>query len=273
MVSQHAVDVASDHERRSWVVRDFLRHARPGSTHGAWRWPLVQFWDDMEALPADVASCMGSWSRLETYDVPRRVFDDRLAKEWIEANLGACHAKAFAKAPHPAMRSDFFRLCYVAECGGCYVDADDRLVDGAELPDLDPGTLRLAPLCYDKAVGGMTSAFGARAESGDLQELIFYVNNNPLIGPPQHPVVVRALDRATAALLADDGDLRDVQGTTGPGNLTAALVETIVDGGDDDLAVRLLPRWDDLCVSEWPLGYRADRRNWRLWAADGGVES
>lgn len=101
----------------------------------------------------------------------------------------------------------------------------------------------------------------------DSPNLIFYVNNNPLIAPAGHPVIRLALERSTQILLTQAGDSWDVQSTTGPGNLTASLVGHAIEferaGAARDFA--LLTDWDIVSVSRWPLGYRSDERNWRLW--------
>jgi hypothetical protein len=54
---------------------------------------------------------------------------------------------------------------------------------------------------------------------------------------------------------------------TGPGNLTASLVHHAI---ASDLVGRALdftivPGWDVISLSRWPLSYRSDQRNWRLW--------
>ena len=38
--------------------------------------------------------------------------------------MGEIFSEAYAVAPHPAVKSDIFRLCYIAEHGGYYLDAD-----------------------------------------------------------------------------------------------------------------------------------------------------
>ena len=53
------------------------------------------------------------------------LFDAEEAREFIERQLGPRHEEAYSKCYHPAMQSDYFRLCYIYVEGGCYVDADD----------------------------------------------------------------------------------------------------------------------------------------------------
>ena len=101
---------------------------------------------------------------------------------------------------------------------------------------------------------------------------IYYVNNNPLISPANHPVIRLALDRATNILLRNrKEEIHQIQSTTGPGNLTASLVRHSVackiSGTIRDFSI--LPNWNEISVSPWPLSYRDDERNWRLWNPKG----
>jgi hypothetical protein len=95
---------------------------------------------------------------------------------------------------------------------------------------------------------------------------IYYVNNNPIIAPRGHSLIRIALKRATELLLTCNGTL-DIQSTTGPGNLSDSLVmhsltsKTDADGRD----FVLLSDWTTYSISPWPLSYRDDQRNWRLW--------
>ena len=96
------------------------------------------------------------------------------------------------------------------------------------------------------------------------------MSTNPLIAPPHHSVLVNALERSTEALKVAKGTNRDVQSLTGPGNLTAALVEH-VSGLANAVSERdffLLRNWDETAVSKWPLDYRSDSRNWRNWVKE-----
>ena len=101
----------------------------------------------------------------------------------------------------------------------------------------------------------------------DSSDLIFYVNNNPLIAPPNHSVLRIALERSTQILLTHKGNIQDVQSTTGPGNLTASLVRYAIESERENEARNFgfLTDWETVSISQWPLEYRGDDRNWRLW--------
>jgi hypothetical protein len=229
---------------------------------------VVQFWDDPAALPNDVRECLDSWRPLEERGFRRLLFDDHEAGRFIAKYFGMRHIAAFEHCFHPAMRCDYFRLCYIARNGGFYIDADEYY-QGADCEYLFlDNKLKLQPLCYDTSTGAMVQTEIFTTKGNDSPDWIFYVNNNPLIAPPSHPVVCLALARSTRILLSHPDIKQDIQSTTGPGNLTASLVShpfaSEVVGSARDFA--LLPHWDAVSVSRWPLSYRSDARNWRLWS-------
>ncbi len=228
---------------------------------------LVQFWDDTSAVPGDVQACLDSWAPLEAAGFERVLFDDTSARHFIEERFGERHIRAFDRCSHPAMRADYLRLCFMLRVGGLYIDADDEH-QGADVESLiSDGLLRLQPLVYDIPSDSMVNVTRALEATGDAEQ-VFYVNNNPIIAGPGHPVVAGALERATGLLLATNATNRDIQSLTGPGNLTASLVAHAgrLEANGDAPDFELLMRWDAVAISKWPLAYRADGRNWRNWA-------
>lgn len=268
LVIRRAAQIAEDDAQRSAHVRHLL------SDSAARRPPLpavpiprviIQFWHDSADVPSDVSECLDSWGALIECGFRRVLFDDDTARVFISKFLGSTHAAAFDRCRHPAMRCDYFRLCWMLLRGGFYVDADEWYL-GANCDQLFvDGTLKVQPLCYDLSTETMVPAAVFLNEDEPSPHWIFYVNNNPLIAPPAHPVIRLALERATRLLL-DPKPPTDIQSTTGPGNLTASLVRHSVDhdaGQQADFA--FLVEWDSISVSRWPLSYRNDERNWRLW--------
>jgi len=267
--------VADDDRLRSNYVRQLLweaQHDTPPRLANAIPPTIMQFWDTASAIPTDVSECLGSWrSAAAAAGLTYTLFDDASAERCIARSLGTAFANAFSRCPHPAMRSDYFRLCYIFRYGGLYVDADD-VHSGVELRSyFNDRRLKVQPLCYDVLSDGMVPADVFRERQASTPSWIFYVNNNPLIAPPFHPIVRLALARATALL---DGDGRfDVQAITGPGNLTHCLVRHAVARESSRLGARdflLLPDWDEVATTRWPLSYRDDERNWRHWRPAGG---
>jgi hypothetical protein len=193
-----------------------------------------------------------------------QMFGDASARTYIAERYGHREVEAFERCRHPAMRSDYLRMCFVLAEGGLYVDADDVLMGDGWKDALRGGTLKAQPLCYDIKLGGMVAAADLRRADLPTAGRIFYVNNNPIAAPANHPVLRRALARATGALLGDD-PAPEIQSTTGPGNLTASLAahaaEVLEKGVQPDF--ELLLDWESVAEPCWDLAYRSDSRNWR----------
>ena len=228
---------------------------------------IVQYWHDANTIPADVHECLDSWEPLTSQGFKRVLFDDYEARMFIAERFGRHYVTAFDQCHHPAMRCDYFRLCYMVTNGGFYVDADEFYQGGDCESLFQDNRLKVQPLCYDTSSATMVPADIFTKWQNDSPHWIYYVNNNPIVVPPAHPIVRLALARSTRILLSHEGSHSDIQSTTGPGNFTACLVKHAI---ASDLAGRardfsILANWDTLSISRWPLSYRNDARNWRLW--------
>jgi hypothetical protein len=230
---------------------------------------LIRYWHDPSDVPEDVRACLNSWDRLGEEGFQFRMFDDVSADLYIANEYGAREREAFARCRHPAMRSDYLRMCFVLAEGGLYVDADDVLLGEGWRYIFRDGRLKVQPLCYDIPSSRMVSA--AEICRPDLLRdgRIFYVNNDPIAAPSDHPVLRRALARATERLLGG-AKFPEIQSTTGPGNFTAALAaharELRMGGLPFDF--ELLANWEAIAETRWELAYRGDARNWRNMDTD-----
>jgi len=227
---------------------------------------IVQFWHDHHHLPHDVKECIASWSRWKKDGYMHRLFDVRTAKAFISSSLGTRHEQAFERCYHPAMQADYFRLCYLLVEGGFYIDADDVCVTDEIDWLFEDGRLKIQPLCYDIASGGMVEPSVFLCDGAHEASWIFYFNNNPLVVSQGHPIISRALSMATDLLENISEDLLpEIQSTTGPGNLSKSIFEFgIMPGNYIESELIVLHECDSLAVSRWPLSYRNDSRNWRL---------
>jgi hypothetical protein len=258
------------HQRRSEFVRSLIqrkpnRHKIDARyEHPAPR-AIVQFWHDLQRLPDDVGRCISSWAPLEGQGYTHKLFDALEAKRFITVSLGERHASSFDRCYHPAMQADYFRLCYLWIEGGFYVDADDTWT-GMDICWLfEDCRLKLQPLCYDVPSAAMIDSRLFLHDRSFNPDRIFYFNNNPLVTGAGHPVVGRALDRATTLLQCSSiSELPEIQSTTGPGNLTRCIFELGTTSPSAMRSLRILHDWDSIAVSQWPLSYRNDSRNWRL---------
>ena len=281
---------AEDQSFRSQFVQ-WLLHCAPAEQTPAFRAPpiptgliprvpiakvsipkvLVQYWHDLAVLPADVAQCLKSWHRLKEDGFAIQLFDDACARKFIAQFYEPRHVMAFDRCYHPAMRCDYFRLCYVLHCGGFYVDADELYLGTGWEALYRDNQLKVQPLCYDNSTRQMVPLEEFLGDASFPSSRIFYVNNNPIIAPPGHPLIYQALRRATELLLQAT-ERPEIQSTTGPGNFTSCLVRHAMQlhksGSAWDFTI--LRNWTSLSFCRWPLSYRNDRRNWRLANASGG---
>jgi mannosyltransferase OCH1-like enzyme len=226
---------------------------------------IVHFWHNLDQIPSDVRKCIETWDRTKEQGFERELFDKRRARDYIRCRLGLRYKKAYDMCYHPAMQSDYFRLCYILLEGGCYIDADD-MYDGSQIQHLfSDRRLKIQPLCYDKAMHMMIPPAIFTKPGANNINWIFYFNNNPLIAGKGHPLIRRALAQATRNLEKDiDNDLPEIQSTTGPGNLTKTIIDVVNKRKEICDSLLVLRDWENIARNKWNLSYRNDARNWRL---------
>lgn len=258
------------HRDRSNFVRELVQRPNEPARTPAGHLPppprrIVQFWDDPGRLPEDVRECMESWKTLERRGFELHVFDESSARAFIRIHLGSRYEKAFDKCYHPSMKSDYFRYSYIFVEGGFYVDADD-VYHGTTIDHLfTDGRLKLQPFCYDVATAQMVPPSVFVNPGANQLSWIFYFNTTPLIAVRNHPIVERALLNATMSLEQEpEGELPEVQATTGPGNLTRSVFEVLTNERLPEEVLVVVHDWEKTSTSQWPLSYRNDKRNWRL---------
>lgn len=225
---------------------------------------LIRYWHDPLELPEDVRTCLESWDCLADEGFEFHMFDDVSAAAYIANVYGDREQQAFRRCSHPAMRCDYLRMCFILAEGGLYVDADDVLLGEGWRRIFWDSRLKVQPLCYDIRAGAMMPAAEIWRPDLPTDGRIFYVNNDPIAAPADHPVLRRALVRSTARLLGEDC-FPEIQSTTGPGNLTAALAAHARDLQQASLSFdfELLRDWESIAEMRWELSYRSDARNWR----------
>lgn len=226
---------------------------------------LVHFWDNLNRLPDDVGECIATWKKAEAQGFQTLLFDKHQAGTFIHQELGQRYVDAYQKCYHPAMQSDYFRLCYIFVEGGCFVDADDVFNEAPIQYLCDDGRLKLQPLCYDVRTNMMVPPSLFTKPGANASGWIFYFNMNPLIAGSRHPLIDRALAQATINLEKESASgLPEIQATAGPGNLTQSIFDAANAGEAVEQSILVLHDWDNIATSKWPLSYRNDARNWRL---------
>lgn len=262
---------AEDHFFRSQVIQWLLHHApparQPQERAGASAIPrvLLQYWHDLKALPSDVEECLNSWQPLEQDGFDRRIFDDPGARAFIAENYAPRHVAAFDRCYHPAMRCDYFRLCYLLKHGGFYVDADE-VYQGVGCESLfQDNRIKIQPICYDTMTRKMVAPEKFLHDTEYPSSRVFYVDNDPIVAPPGHRLLRLALRRSTRILL-QRSDKPEIQSTTGPGNFSASLVRHVIQlqKTRSEWDFTMLREWRHISVCPWSLSYRNDERNWRL---------
>jgi len=136
---------------------------------------LIQFWDTKD-VPPEMAEVMQSWRSLNP-GFNYQLFNDQSAQEFIWAYHSPDVLKAFRMANHPAMRSDLFRLAYLYEFGGIYVDADDLCIN----PIDEFTNIGVDLLLIQESTGSIGNNFLAvKAKHPFIQFALQYVVNNIL---------------------------------------------------------------------------------------------
>ena len=209
---------------------------------------IVQFWDKPEP-PADVALLIEEWKSAQP-GYAHLLFNDVTAHDFIMSCYGEYVARLYKAIEHVAGRADFLRLAWLAQNGGIYVDADDRIV-GELGPLLAPGK-------------GLVLNWSAGPPP--------CVNNWFIASRPRHPAIVAMLSQALYILpkVARLGLRLSPWLTTGPGLYSMVLMDEIAmtDGTPESLADLSFQRESDYRKVVQPvhdLEYRTDRKaNWKL---------
>jgi len=253
--------IAEDDNNRSRFIYDFLQKEKYTNTIDV-TIPkvIVQYWHSLGEIPKDVLKCIESWKPLKNKGFQFELFDDESAKNFISKHLNEEHLTSYLECHHPAMRCDYFRLCYLYICGGFYVDSDELLLNEEIEFLFKNNNIKIQPFCYSIKQEKMVEKEDFLHEPYDATN-IYYFNNNPIIAPPHHHLVSIALKRATNKLTREE-NIFDIQSTTGPGNWSASIIYYLLSGKNE---IEIINDWNSISKSPWPLSYRNDDRNWRLY--------
>jgi tetratricopeptide (TPR) repeat protein len=184
-----------------------MRYVAPSERNAQIPKFIGQFWDKGEP-PADICAIMATWPQHNPdYQLVR--FDLGSAASFLRQHFPAEVHAAFSRQLEPAQRADLFRLAWLYQVGGVYVDADDRC---------------LAPLA---------NLLPARANAVFYQEDLGTLGNNFIAVAPGNEIILYALKAAVLAVNRGDSDILWL--STGPGLLTRALAQHIAARGTTTL--------------------------------------
>jgi mannosyltransferase OCH1-like enzyme len=171
---------------------------------------VIQYWD--QNPPGEVRELLERNTKLcRSKHVAYCLFDDLSAKEFIADNFSSDVSYAYDLSPHPAMKSDLFRLCFLLLKGGFYLDADMAFRE-----------------CF-------YNIFSIKGEVSIFKWASHGRNNvcNWLVGAaPQSEVIRFVLDATVQSItkaceLDRKQALKNILGVSGPGLLTRAVATYI----------------------------------------------
>lgn len=167
---------------------------------------VVQFWDSPDP-PDDVRAAMDGLRAINP-DFTFQLECDASARAFIQDHYGAEITALYDACPHPAMRSDFWRLCHLNLKGGIYIDAD--VVARAPLTDITRGTDFRTLLSY--SVGSP-----------------WCLDNDVLIQEAGHPLMRHIMETMFQRVrhVLETGSFENVWVSTGPGAMVVGTMNWI----------------------------------------------
>ncbi len=199
---------------------------------------IVQFWDKPDP-PPDVASEISRWQT----QAGHLLADDSSAEKFIAESFGQTEARLFRSAPHPAIRSDVWRLCQLARHGGLYIDADARRRPGFAAVH---GLLGRETLLWFRTRSAATA-----------------VINGVLAAPPGAPLIMAALDRVWRNLASSQR--LHVFEIAGPSLMTRTMLD-LFERGSLGAVATVSDGWVARHVmTQFDAAYKLDGRNWHRW--------
>ena len=217
-------------EALCWAV--LLRNRAVPVPHGAKVRQICQFWDQ-PVPPSEIAAAMADWATVGSW----KCFDEAQALRFVARTRGGDEARLLAQLWHPAAKSDLFRLYWLYERGGVYVDAD-------AVPQ--PG------------IGGFLTGNGDQVWASAMTRVPHAVTINGFVAAPKGSVVIAHLIETISR------NLRDRPGgpifwLCGPGAWTRALWHC-------RLPVSLMPAASlARLFRQIDAPYKHTDRNWRVY--------
>lgn len=231
VAANRSLHVKTRWEAICWAV--FVRGRAGLPTEGRGQHRIATFWDSGE-VPLDLVTPMQDWAELTQN---WRCFSDAHAKRFIQRVAGADAARDYDALWHPAVKSDVFRLYWLFDGGGLYVDADS--VPRPAVADF-----------LENAGGGLWAL--------SMTRLPHAVTLNGFLAAPRGLSLVAGLIERVRRNLRDHPE-GPIFWLSGPGALTTHLWET-------GAQVHLVPQgiYKDQLFQQVDAEYKRTRANWRV---------
>ena len=228
---------------RAWSV--FLNLPRCSSAGQATKEApdILQFWDTPE-VPADVAKGIATWRSLP--GGRHLLFDEHRAREFLHETYGIECARIFDLCPHPAIKSDYFRLGWIASQGGMYVDADEAMLDG-----------------FSDIAGQFANRLVLRFYSNQATG---HFINGLISAPAGSPTIVAAFEEASRRITKNPD--AHVLTLAGPGMLTDVVLSQFKRGVLEDAIVMTNGFVRRKVLVGLDASYKSDERSWHNWQAE-----
>lgn len=216
-------------EALCWAL--FLRNRAVPAMQGPPVRQICQFWDQ-PSPPSEIADAMADWAAMGSW----KRFDEAQAVRFVSRSHGESQARLLAQLWHPAAKSDLFRLYWLYERGGVYVDADGAPQSGT---------------------GSFMAANGDQVWASAMTQVPHAVTINGFVAAPKGSAVIGNLIETVSR------NLRDRPGgpifwLCGPGAWTRALWHS-------QLPVSLMPAASLARVfRQFDAPYKHTDRNWRV---------
>ena len=231
-------------EKLAALDTGFYQHkfqdAEPNEGAGRKRVPkmIVHYWSDDE-VPEDVSRCIRSWQQHHP-DYGFALYNKSKAIEYIKQHYGDDELNRFLVCSHPAMESDFFRLLYLCQSGGVYVDADEFCTGRSEVltfaQKMGQVFLKEDDILHGIWNGFIASAFGNKVLLTALKQIIEHKDK--------------------------DFDARQVWWLTGPGALSLSIAKELA--MDNSASVFIFEKsWYKNYAYVTELAYKSGNGSWQ----------
>ncbi|MEM7743810.1 MAG: glycosyltransferase [Pseudomonadota bacterium] len=201
---------------------------------------ILQFWDTPK-IPSDILPAISSWR--DRSGVRHKLVNAEEAREFLDAVYGREAVSIFDACPHPAIKSDYFRLGWLAEHGGLYIDSDETMVE--RFPEV-------APLL----AGRLVLRFYSNQPTG-------HFINGLIAAPKGSRTMMRAFEEATRRIRANPN--AHVLTLAGPGMLTDVLIAEA--DHLEEVAVVTNAFMLRNVLRGVNARYKRDPRSWHVWQA------